>query len=288
MKIAVISGKGGSGKSSVSAAFIALSQQVVAVDCDVDASNLPLLFKHEIKADEKFVSGSQLIVYPDLCRNCGHCVSLCAFGALKMVDGKLQTNDLLCEGCNVCVRHCPHGALYLHEIAASDIYVSQFGKGTLVHGNLHPGDDNSGKMIARLRQLADAEMEQKGIALQILDGPPGIGCPVLSTVTGMDRVVIVCEPTLSGISDLQRACEVTTSFCNDIKIVINKADINAENCQAIHRFCRERNLPVVAELPFDRKLVEAQLNCESIVTYAPDCTCSRELRRAYEQIFTIE
>ncbi len=281
MKVAIISGKGGSGKSSVSAAFVALSEQVVAVDCDVDASNLPILFSHNVTAQENFVSGEKLIIDPVKCIGCNLCVEQCAFDALKGTDKVPEVNNFLCEGCDLCVRICPSEAISIQEEPNSKIYSSKIDKGVMVHGELFPGDDNSGKMIARIRTIADSITKKEHFSLQILDGPPGIGCPVLSTVTGIDRIVIVSEPTLSGISDLERAYRVGSSFCDDIMVVINKCDINDNNRKAIGSFCEKLNIPIIAEIPFDRRLVEAQLHCESIVTYAPESVCAQVLKNAY-------
>ncbi len=282
MKVAIISGKGGSGKSSVSAAFVALSEQVVAVDCDVDASNLPILFSHDITTQERFVSGEKLIIDPKKCIGCDLCVEQCVFDALsKGTDKVPKVNNFLCEGCDLCVRICPRQAISIQEEPNSNIYSSKIDKGIMVHGELFPGDDNSGKMIARIRTIADSIMNEKSFSLQILDGPPGIGCPVLSTVTGVNRIIIVCEPTLSGISDLERAYRVAHSFCNDIMVVINKCDINDDNRKAINNFCKKLKIPIIAEIPFDRRLVEAQLHCESIVTYAPESICAQKIKKAY-------
>ena len=289
MKTAIISGKGGSGKSSVTAAFVALSEKVVAIDCDVDASNLPLLFEHKTVSSESFVSGVSVSVDPAKCVRCGRCAKVCAFHAIESGrTGLPVVHQLQCEGCGLCEHLCPAHAITLHEEADSMIYTGETGFGVLVHGDLCPGDDNSGKMIARLREIADKESEERNIPLQILDGPPGIGCPVLSTVTGMDKIVIVTEPTLSGISDLQRAYTVAHSFCGDISVIVNKSTVNAENCAAIKAYCAENGIPVIAELPFDRRLVDAQLHCESIVTYAPGSECSKALERAYETLFENE
>ena len=286
MKVAIISGKGGSGKSSVTAAFIDLSPKVVAVDCDVDASNLPLLFPHHIQQEEPFVSGLQLKVDEAACLGCGRCIERCRYGALRRNEqGKAVPNKFLCEGCGLCMKICPAHAIRLEEEAESTIYSSRFARGIMVHGRLCPGDDNSGKMIARIRHLADEVMQHEGIDLQILDGPPGIGCPVLSTVTGMDKVVIVCEPTLSGMADLARAHQVASSFCKDLSVIINKCDINAENRAAILRFCEEKHIPLVGELPLDKQMVDAQLQGQSIVLYAPQSETTRILHSAYRQIF---
>lgn len=284
MKIAVVSGKGGSGKTGVTASFVSLSEKVIAIDCDVDASNLPLVFPHKIEKEQTFVSGNHVDVDTDKCVGCGTCADKCNFGAIDIRGGKAVVNPLLCEGCSLCEYVCPTGAMKLEEDANSVIFKSSFAHGIMIHGNLKPGDDNSGLMIAKLRELADAETEESGIGLQILDGPPGIGCPVLSTMTGMDKVVIVSEPTLSGLSDLKRIYQVAVSFCKDISVIINKCDVNLKNRDEIKNFCTAMQIPVIAEIPFDRIMVDAQLNCSSIVEYAPESECAMAVARAYHTI----
>lgn len=284
MKIAVISGKGGSGKSSVTAAFAALSSGVVAVDCDVDASNLPLIFPHEVLETENFLSGLSAKVYPELCIGCGRCAGSCAYGAIDLVEGKAQVNGFLCETCGLCRHLCPVQAVGLEAESYSRIFRSRFGKGVLVHGELHPGDDNSGKMIARLREIADRLMTETGSSLQLLDGPPGIGCPVLSTVTGVDRVVIVCEPTVSGLSDLERAWKVASAFCTSMMVLVNKADLDRVHAGKILDFCAARELPIIGQLPFDRRMVEAQVHCRAIIEEAPESPCARILASAWEKV----
>ena len=284
MKIAIISGKGGSGKSSVSAAFVALSEPVVAVDCDVDASNLPLLFTHSTWSEDHFVSGYRLDVCQEQCIGCGLCVENCAFHALKMENDKPVVNPFFCEDCRLCERLCPTGSITLTPEARSSIYKSKFAYGQLIHGHLQPGDDNSGKMIAHMREIADEVMKDSHIALQILDGPPGIGCPVISTITGMDRIVIVTEPTRSGLSDLQRACQVSASFCEHLFIIINKCDINDSCRKEILKMSKEKNIPVIAQLPFTKEIVEAQIQGKSIIDYAPLSSISEALRKAFTEI----
>lgn len=286
MKVAVVSGKGGSGKSSVSAAFAALAGNTVLVDCDVDTSNIPLLFPHEVVDSEVFSSGQEVVCDTDRCTGCGLCADSCRYGALRTgADGVAVTDGLLCEGCGLCTRLCPAGALSVVRTFDSRIYRSTFPYGLLVHGELNPGDDNSGRMIARLRELADEATGEGKAAHQILDGPPGIGCPVLSTVTGVDRVVVVCEPTLSGVEDLMRVCRVVSSLCGDLVVLVNKADVSEENRGRIHDFCREKGLEVVGELCFDRMMVDAQVACTNIVDYAPHSEIVKRLRSAYGRIF---
>ena len=284
MKIAVVSGKGGSGKTGVTASFVSLSEKVIAIDCDVDASNLPLVFPHKIEREVSFVSGNHVDVDTDKCIGCGTCADKCNFHAITISNGKAQVNPLLCEGCSLCEYVCPTGAMKLEEDANSLIFRSSFAHGLMIHGNLKPGDDNSGLMIAKLRELADEEMEESGISLQILDGPPGIGCPVLSTMTGMDKVVIVSEPTLSGLSDLKRIYQVAVSFCKDISVIINKCDVNLKNRDEIRNFCEAMHIPVIAEIPFNRIMVDAQLNCSSIVEYAPESECAKAVTSAYRKV----
>ena len=284
MRIAIISGKGGSGKSSISAAFVSLCEKVVAVDCDVDASNLPLLFKHHVWKEEKFISGYHLQIDADNCVGCGICADNCAFHALEVVDGKAVVNPFFCEDCCLCERLCPTHSITLSPDPRSSIFQSHFPYGELIHGHLQPGDDNSGKMIAHLREIADKVMEDTHIDLQLLDGPPGIGCPVISTITGIDRIVIVTEPTRSGLSDLSRASQVAASFCKEVFVIINKCDINDVSRQQILDFCSEHCLSVLAELPFNKDIVDAQVAGKSIIEYRPYSPISQQLTQAFSQL----
>ena len=284
MKIAIISGKGGSGKSSISAAFVALSTHVVAVDCDVDASNLPLLFDHKAWKEERFISGYHLKVNQANCIGCGICEDSCAFHAIKVKEGIAIVNPFFCEDCHLCERLCPTQSITLTPDPRSIIYESHFAYGELIHGHLQPGDDNSGKMIARMRELADKVMKETNSPLQILDGPPGIGCPVISTITGINRVVIVSEPTRSGLSDLKRACQVAASFCKELFVIINKCDINEACRQSILAFCEEQHIRILAELPFHKDMVRAQVAGRSIIEYAPNSPISQLLSHAYKHV----
>lgn len=284
MKVAFVSGKGGTGKSSIAAAFVAMSERVVAVDCDVDTSNLPLLFDCHAEWQESFVSGTRACIDREKCVRCGACAGHCAYGAIHAGDDRVEVDPMLCEGCGLCGRVCPAEAIALVDEANSRVGVSRFGHGILVHGWLYPGDDNSGKMIARLRAIADERMKAESIPLQILDGPPGIGCPVLSTITGMEKLVIVSEPTQSGMADLQRVYELGISFCKQIFVIINKCDLNEEKHRAMRRLCSSLDVPILAELPFDKGWIEAQIRAADMVTYAPDSGSARILKQAYKKL----
>lgn len=284
MKIAIVSGKGGTGKSSISASLVALSSKVVAVDCDVDASNLPILIQHKIENSESFVSGYHINIDSSLCTLCKSCAEHCSFQAIHMTSKGIELNNILCEGCGLCEYLCPTNAITIQEKANSQIYKSSIVNGKLIYGRLFPGDNNSGKMIAHLRIIADKEMAKEKIKFQILDGPPGIGCPVLSTITGIDKLIILSEPTQSGLSDLKRIYQTAISFCKNIYIIINKCDINEQEYKAIHYLCGCLKLPILAELPFDRKVVEAQVKNETIMTYAPDSIIAIELKKVFKHI----
>ena len=212
MEIAVISGKGGTGKSSISSAFVSVAKSAVVVDCDVDASNLYLLFSPLCKEEEVFVSGSHAVVNNDKCTNCNTCIDLCRFDAISKVDGKIRISESACDGCYLCSRVCPVQAIKMIPADKSRMYAGTFRYGDMVYGRLAPGEENSGKMVNLLREKAKRYVEDYGYDTIILDGPPGIGCPVISTITGVDKVVVVTEPTLSGFLDMKRVIEVVCRF----------------------------------------------------------------------------
>lgn len=285
MKVAVVSGKGGSGKSTITAALVGLTPSVVAVDCDVDASNLPLLFEHQVLETRPFASGCHIEMDAERCVRCGLCAETCVFQAISITPKGLPVfNSFMCEGCGLCCTRCPQKALRLIQDAGSSLYRSRFARGVLVHGNLKPGDDNSGRLIAQLRTVADEQMDLQKIDWQILDGPPGIGCPVMSTLTGTDCALIVAEPTLSGLADLQRIYRVCLSFCRYIVLIINKFDINLEHTNSIRNFCRGHQIPILAEIPFTRMMVDSMLSRSTIIDYAPNSDVADTLRRAHAQL----
>ena len=235
---------------------------------------------------KKFISGYRLEVNTESCIGCGICEENCAFQAIKVIEDKAVVNPFFCEDCHLCERLCPTQSISLTPDPRSHIYKSHFPYGELIHGHLQPGDDNSGKMIAHMREIADKVMEDTQIELQLLDGPPGIGCPVISTITGIDRIVIVAEPTRSGLSDLKRACQVASSFCKRLYVIINKCDINEGCRQDIQTLCNEKDIPIIAELPFHKDMVQAQVAGESIITYAPQSLISQLLSKAFQHLIS--
>lgn len=285
MEIAVISGKGGTGKSSISSAFVSVAKSAVVVDCDVDASNLYLLFSPLCKEEKVFVSGSHAVVNNDKCTNCNTCIDLCRFDAISKIDGKIRISESACDGCYLCSRVCPVQAIKMIPADKSRMYAGTFRYGDMVYGRLAPGEENSGKMVNLLREKAKRYVEDYGYDTIILDGPPGIGCPVISTITGVDKVVVVTEPTLSGFLDMKRVIEVVCRFSVQISVIVNKYDLNPDICEQIDKWCEEMEIPVVAHLPFDAQIVEAMIAGKTIIEYNKDCEVSRLIENAYNTIY---
>lgn len=284
MEIAIISGKGGTGKSSISAAFATLKDKVVVADCDVDAANLYILFNPSLEETEIFVSGQKATIDKSKCTNCGYCIDFCRFEAISYVDNNVQISESLCDGCKLCSRICPSEAIIIANEDKSRMYSGGYRNGRMVYGRLAPGEENSGKLVNLVRRKAKKEAENNQLKTIIIDGPPGIGCAVISTITGVDHVVIVTEPTLSGLHDLKRTMEITSKFHLKTWIIINKYDLNLKLSEEINLYCYKSGVEVLAELPFDPQIVEAMVQCKSIIEWKPDSPVSKKIEYAYNYI----
>lgn len=251
--IAFISGKGGTGKTSLVASFAQLASPVIVADCDVDAANAALLLPGETFEREPFWAGSQAEIDPELCILCGDCAASCRFRAIVIRDRQFVVDPLSCEGCGVCHHVCPADAVKMSPNQAGHVEVSKTAVGTLVRGALLPGQGNSGKLVARVRELAKEKAEADGFSLVLIDGPPGIGCPVHATLTGVDLAVVITEPTPSGEHDLERALELLKRFEVPGVIVINKADLSEKMTTQIETMAQGRSIPVVGKIPFERQ-----------------------------------
>ena len=284
-EIAIISGKGGTGKSTISAAFASLSNRIVLADCDVDAANLYILFRPKVTEEEIFVSGQVAIINKEKCTNCGICLEYCRFDAIFDIDGEIIISDIACDGCELCKRVCPEDSISMVQEDDSRLYVGNFGKGKIVYGRLAPGEENSGRLVDYVRDKAKAIVRAESIDTILIDGPPGIGCPVISAITGVDRVVVVTEPTISGMHDLERTLEVCRNFKVSTQLIINKSDLNEEVTLAIEKYCHKEGVEVIGKIPFDPKMVEAMVHCQSIIDYAPTSSTSKILKQAYRAVF---
>lgn len=284
MEIAVISGKGGTGKSSISAAFATLSEKVVLADCDVDAANLYILFNPTHEEEQVYIGGQKAVIDYSLCTNCGLCIDYCRFNAISFINDKVEISEISCDGCKLCSRICPAKAISIVDSDKSRIYSGTFRNGKMVYGRLAPGEENSGKLVNIVRDKAKKISKENNLNTIIIDGPPGIGCPVISTITGVDSVVIVTEPTISGMHDLQRTIEITSKFNLKTWVIINKYDLNSEISKTIKNWCEKQNISIAGELPFDAQVVNALVNCQSIVEFAPDSEIAIEIRSVFNKI----
>ena len=284
MEIAIISGKGGTGKSSISAAFATIGDEVVLVDCDVDAANLYLLFNPVNEEESAFVSGHKAVIDYDLCTTCGLCMNHCRFDAISEGEGRIIISEISCDGCFLCSRICPEKAITMVANDKSMLYAGSFRNGRIVYGRLAPGEENSGKLVNVVREKVKQAAGNYELDTIILDGPPGIGCPVISTITGVDKVVVVTEPTLSGLSDLKRAIEVVQKFNSPSFVIINKYDLNQAINMQIEDWCIQNNVIVAGRLPFDRQITEAMIEAKSIIEFNPESEISKKIITIWNRI----
>jgi MinD superfamily P-loop ATPase len=266
-EIVVISGKGGTGKTSLTAAFAHLAENKIICDLDVDAPDLHLLLRPEHQMVEEFRSGHEARIDPERCLDCGICTELCRFGAITRQDRNLVVNPLKCEGCKVCVHFCPNQAIDFDEKHCGTWYVSNTRFGPMVHAQLFPGEENSGRLVSLLRQKARELAKEKGLDIILCDGAPGIGCPVISSLAGTDLAVVITEPTVSGAHDLERVSGLCAHFRIPAAVIINKADINPAQTGRIKDMCRKIKAEVLAELPYDQAMTEAMVQARTITEF---------------------
>ncbi len=253
-QIVVISGKGGTGKTVLTASFATLAKNKVMVDCDVDAADLYLLLKPEIKERHDFRSGKTAWIDRELCQECGQCIDVCRFDA---ISDNFTIDSISCEGCTICSYICPEAAIKLEENLSGEWFISNTKYGPFVHAKLGIAEENSGKLVSKVKEAAKEIAEKENLDYVIIDGPPGIGCPVIASITSVDLAVIVTEPTLSAIHDMKRVAQVSNHFGVPTKVVINKFDINPANSEKIEKLCEKENIEVIAQIPFSRKVSES-------------------------------
>jgi MinD superfamily P-loop ATPase len=284
MEIAIISGKGGTGKTCISSAFATLSKNIVLADCDVDAANLYLIFNPENYHTEKFIGGQKAIINYAVCSNCGYCMQFCNFDAIYYYNFCIGIDPILCEGCKLCARICTENAIKIINEDKSRLMAGKIRSGHMVYGRLAPGEENSGKLVNLVREKASEIASENKIENILIDGPPGIGCPVISAVTGVDKIVIVTEPTMSGLSDLKRTVQSLESFDFQRFVIINKFDINTDICKKIEKYCDDKNIKCAGKIKYDKKMTEAMVNCKSIIEYEPNAEISKQIKEAYKTI----
>jgi MinD superfamily P-loop ATPase len=278
-EITVLSGKGGTGKTSLTASFAELTQNSVLTDCDVDAPDLHMLLKPEVLETKEFKASRVAVIDPDTCVECGKCEENCRFDAIE----KQVVDPILCEGCGVCAYICPVAAIELEKRVSGYAFISKTNYGPMSHALLNPGEENSGKLVALVRQNAKKVAKKENCELIINDGPPGIGCPVIASLGGVDMGLIVTEPTLSGIHDMERALGLLDHFKIPGLVCVNKYDINEENTARIVEFCESNGVEVVGKIPFDPIVTEAMVAGKPVVEYAPKSIIGKAIEELWEK-----
>jgi len=282
-QLVIISGKGGTGKTILSASFAALAEKKVMVDCDVDAANLYLLLHPEIQESHSFSGGKRASLIQDKCTGCGECLDVCRFSAItESPDGEITIDPLSCEGCGVCHHVCPVEAIEMENNISGEWFISKTRYGPFVHARLGIGEENSGKLVTEVRKKAKDIAEQNGLDLVIIDGPPGIGCPVIASLSGADLALIVTEPTLSGIHDMERVAQTAGHFKIPTACCINKHDINPENSAKIEDWCQKNSIPLVGKIPFDEEVTQSMVNLVPLPEYSNN-TASKEIKNIWEK-----
>jgi MinD superfamily P-loop ATPase len=309
-ELVIISGKGGTGKTSIAAAFANLSKNAVFADCDVDAADLHLVLEPKIRHQSDFSGGKQASIITEKCIGCGACLSHCRFGAVVQDDNAagsatsglkdcencenckrscsirnhtliremqqamglsgptiFRIDPLACEGCRVCVEFCPVNAIDFKAVVNGQWFISDTRFGPMVHAKLGIAEENSGKLVTLIRKEAKRIADEQNKDLLIIDGSPGIGCPVIASITGADLVLVVTEPTLSGIHDLERVAQLTANFGIKTLVCVNKADINPEMTEKIEKDAKEKGLKVVGKIPYDESFTKAQIMKATLIEY---------------------
>jgi len=266
-EILIISGKGGTGKTSLTAAFAHAADRPVICDLDVDAPDLHLLLQPRYEQTETFVSGHEAVIDAETCEQCGLCADMCRFDAIVQRDGEYAVDPIRCEGCKVCVQFCPANAIAFPESECGLWHISTCRFGPMVHAQLHPGAENSGRLVTLLKQQARQLAEKQGLDLILCDGAPGVGCPVISSLAGTDLAVLVTEPTPSGLHDLKRIAELCKHFKTPAGVIVNKSDLNPDVTAAIKEWSEESGLTYLAEFPFDPDFPRAQVEGKVITEF---------------------
>ncbi|RLI04096.1 (4Fe-4S)-binding protein [Candidatus Bathyarchaeota archaeon] len=282
-QVTILSGKGGTGKTTITACFATLSENAVFADCDVDASNLHLLLNPEIKETNEFMGLNVAYIDPEKCIQCGKCVEVCRFNAIEdyIVD------PIHCEGCKVCVVNCPVEAIEYNPRVSGHAYISETKYGPMSHARLTPGMENSGKLVTQVRQNASKIAEEKEKDLVLVDGSPGIGCPVIASIANVNASVVVVEPTLSGIHDLKRALELLEHFEITPYVIVNKYDINEEHSADLKKFCKENNIELLGMIPFDPTVTKAMVQRTPIVEFSPDSPAAKAIVETWKRFSSL-
>ncbi|NLK62603.1 MAG: 4Fe-4S binding protein [Fusobacteria bacterium] len=253
-EIVVISGKGGTGKTTLTASIIPYLGNCVIADCDVDAPDLDILFEKKLISHKEFSGSNKAYINNETCIKCNKCIENCKFNA---ISDNYIINEMRCEGCTVCEYICPVDAISMYKAKTGELYISETVYGEIVHAKLNPGEETSGRLISEVRKKSKEIAKNNSINNIIIDGAPGVACNVISSITGVTKVIIVTEPTMSGIHDLKRVYELTSKFRLEVEVVINKYDLSIEKSTEIEKYCMENKIKLELKIAFNENIVKA-------------------------------
>jgi MinD superfamily P-loop ATPase len=294
-QLVILSGKGGTGKTSVAAAFAhlanngAFAQKTVLADADVDAANLELVLRPQFIETHDFMGGSVAIIDSQLCQDCGICEQVCRFDAVISSSGgenrsTYAIDPIACDGCAACVYQCPEEAIRMEQQIAGCWHRSESCYGMLFHADLHPAQENSGKLVTLVKQNARLYALDNDMSIIIVDGPPGIGCPVIAAAAGADQAIIIAEPTVAGVHDLKRILQTTEHFRIPTLVAINKSDIYPQGAIEIEAICAQLGIELIGRIPFDPTVTEAMLNGEPVTAYCPESPASQAITKTWQVV----
>ncbi|MBN1106298.1 MAG: P-loop NTPase [Deltaproteobacteria bacterium] len=280
-ELVVISGKGGTGKTSIVAAFASLAKEKVLCDADVDAADLHLIMQPKVKERHDFESGHTAVIHADQCTQCGLCRELCRWNA---IDEDFVVDSIACEGCGVCYYFCPEKAIGFPVNTCGEWFISDTRFGPMAHARLGIAEENSGKLVTLIRQQGKKLAEERNLDLLLTDGPPGIGCPVIASLGGATAVLIVTEPTVSGKHDMQRVAELAAFFKIPAMVCVNKFDLNSDQGQGIEDFARERQVGVMGRIPFDPVFTKAMVQGKTVFEYDGHSEGAKAVKKIWEDL----
>ncbi len=283
-ELTIVSGKGGTGKTTITAAFASLCKNKIMTDCDVDAADLHLILQPEVLHQESFIGGRAPVMDKSICTECGTCQEVCRFNAVDLdSDQSYIINSFACDNCALCVFACPEKAISMVDSVNGNWFISKTPYGKMVHAKLGIAEDNSGKLVTLVRQQAKKLAEEEGLSLIVNDGPPGIGCPVTAAITGTSLVLVVTEPTLSGIHDMERVVDLCRYFQVPVQVCINKYSINLVNTQKIREYCANLGIAIVGELPFEPLVNKALVARQNVIDF--ECgAVTKVVRRMWQEV----
>ena len=285
-ELVILSGKGGTGKTSITAAFAGLCSNMMLCDADVDAADLHLVMSPDIRESYDFVGGHEAVINPDKCTGCGRCMDVCRFDAIlcDAGSGAFSVDGIGCEGCGVCVDLCPEQAVHFPRKTCGQWFVSQTRFGAMVHARLGIAEENSGRLVALVREEARKRVIAERVDLLITDGPPGIGCPVIASIGQANAVLIVTEPTVSGIHDMERVADLAAHFKIPAMVCINKYDLNPEQATAIEAIAGRKQLEFVGRIPFDPAFTQAMVRGRSVVETHGDSAAGAAVKQIWSKV----